>query len=148
MVPGDDEQAARSSGRMYSGHRVYQFYDGDRAVGVALRRDIFADCAREALSVMPREDPLYEDLSAWASSPHSEGPLWDVVLFYPPGVEWTERIPQPAAWSKQVGFRIGEGGTTGVFFRDNCRQPPAESDWHTEVRNAMSAVLRKAEAPK
>jgi hypothetical protein len=50
-------------------------------------------------------------------------------------------VPAPAAWSKQVGF-IGPdaGKMTGTFFRNDCKQLPADSDWNDEVRNGMRIV--------
>lgn len=147
MVPGDDEQAARSSAKMYGGHAVHQYYDAQRIVGLAYRAEVFANCLRDAIGVMPKDHPLYADLTEWASTPRGEGPLWDAVLFYPPSVEWREEMPRPAAWSKQVGFFGSDAGPiTGMFFRNSCTEPPTESDWHVEVRNAMNGLVENREA--
>ena len=144
MVPGDDEAAARSTGKIYGKRRVYEYYDGGRLVGLGYRQEAFATCLQDALSVMPKEHPLYTDLTEWASTPLGKGPLWDAVLFYPPGVEWNERMPQPTAWSKQVGFFGSNAGPiTGMFFRNSCKEPPTESDWHVEIRNAMNALAKQ-----
>ncbi|MGH8675719.1 MAG: hypothetical protein ACREVG_15590 [Burkholderiales bacterium] len=139
MVFGDDESAAKSTGKMYGRDRVHQYYDGARLVGLAYRGEVFSNCLQDALSVMPKDHPLYAQLSECATT--SEVPLWDAVLFYPPGVEWKEQVPQPAAWSKQVGF-IGPdaGEITGMFFRNDCKQLPTDSDWHDEVRNGMKTL--------
>lgn len=144
MVPGDDEPAARATGKMFAGLGVRQYYDGQRVVGLGYRRDVFTNCLDDAISVMPEDHPLYEQLSEWATTTRGEGPLWDAVLFYPPGVEWTDRIPAPRFWSKQVGF-FGEdaGDVTGVFFRNDCKAPPVDSDWHREVREAMTKLSQE-----
>lgn len=140
MVPGDDEEAARSTGEMYAGHAVHQYYDAERDVGRAYHRDVFPDCAQAALSVTPDDHPLREALTEWSAATPGERPLWDAVLFYPPGAEWGTRAPRPAAWSKQVGFFGGNpGDVTGLFFRNDCKQPPVESDWHREISQAMES---------
>lgn len=126
---------------MYGRDRVHQYYDGARVVGLAYRLEVFPNCLQDALSVMPKDHPLYAQLSARATDSRGEDPLWDAVLFYPPGVEWKEHVPNTTAWSKQVGFiGPGAGKVTGVFFHNDCKQPPTDSDWHDEVRNAMSLV--------
>lgn len=142
MVPGDDEQAARSTGEMYAKRGVHQYYDDEHILGLAYRSELFANCLRDILTVMPSDHPMYAEISEWASSSHSEGPLWDAVLFYPPGVEWTERMPRPVAWSKQVGFFGSDAGdVTGVFFQNDCKQLPVDSDWRRQVREAMPALI-------
>lgn len=141
MVSGDDERAARSTGRMYAAHPVHQYYDGQRSVGLSYRREVFTNCLNDALSVMPQDHPLYAELNEWASTPRGIGPLWDAVLFYPPGIEWDDHIPRPAAWSKQVAFfEGGTGDITGTFFRYDCKSPPVDSDWNVEVRRGLRAV--------
>lgn len=141
MVPGDDERAARSSGRMYGSHPVHQYYDGGRTIGLAYRREAFTNCLTDALSVMPKDNPLYAELSEWATTSRGDGPLWDAVLFYPQGVEWADRMLQPVAWSKQVAFFEGStNDVTGTFFRDDCKSPPVDSDWHEEVRRGLRSV--------
>jgi len=141
MVSGDDERAARSTGRMYAAHPVHQYYDGQRSVGLSYRREVFTNCLNDALSVMPQDHPLYAELNEWASTPRGNGPLWDAVLFYPPGIEWDDHMPRPAAWSKQVAFFEGAtGDVTGTFFRDDCKAPPVDSDWNVEVQRGLRAV--------
>ena len=141
MVPGDNEKAARSSGAMYAGHEVLQYYDTERLVGLAYQRDVFADCLRGAVAATPPDHPLFETLRGWASSNAQERPLWDAVLFYPRGVEWKQRVPEPMRWSKQVGFMGGGvGHMTGIFFRNDCNQSPVDSDWNDELQVAMKAM--------
>src|SRR5262245_18544922 len=145
MVPGDDNKSARATGKMFPGGRVHQYYDADRIVGLAYRHDVFPTCLQEALAIMPKDHPLYAQLSEWAATPQGTGPLWDAVLFFPAGVEWKDQVPAPAAWSKQVGFMGPDAGAvTGMFFHNDCKQLPTDSDWHDEVRNGMKALERHA----
>lgn len=141
MLPGDDEDVARSSATLYAGDEVHQYYDPERLVGFAYRRDVFAECLAEEFAVTPRAHPLYETLRERSSPNAQQRPLWDAVLFYPPGVEWAEHAPVPTRWSKQVGFLGAEAGqVTGIFFHNDCNEPPANSDWHDELRKAMRAM--------
>ncbi len=141
MVPGDSEHVARSTGAMYASHDVHQYYDAERVVGLAYHHEVFGDCVREAVAATPRDHPLHETLREWASSNRQDRPLWDAVLFYPPGVEWMQHVPEPMRWSKQVGFMGKNAGRiTGMFFRNDCRQPPVDSDWNDELRAAMKAM--------
>jgi len=141
MVPGDDERAASSTGRMYARQQVRQYYDGERIVGLSYHRDVFPTCLKDAISVMPKDHPLHAQLSEWAETSPAEVPLWDAVLFYPPDVEWSDRTPQPVAWSKQVAFFGPDSGEiTGTFFRNDCKGSPIDSDWRSEVHDAMTEL--------
>jgi len=144
MVPGDSREAARRTGAMFPANRVTQYYDGERLAGAAYTRDVFANCLTDALQATPKDHPLHEQLEAWSQAGRSVGPLWDAVLFYPPGVQWRDQAPNPRHWSKQVMFFGDAAGTrTGTFFRNDCKQPPEDSDWFREVRNAMHALLAR-----
>jgi hypothetical protein len=140
MVPGDDAAAARQTASMFAGLGVHQYYDERKIVGLSYHRDVFPNCLQEALRGTPRDHPIYEQLKEWAKSP-KEGPVWDAVLFYPSGIEWKDRVPTPKRWSKQIDFMgAGTGDVTGVFYRNDCGQPPTDSDWHRELRQAMNAL--------
>ena len=142
MVPGDSLRAARKTGRMFASSDVHQYYDEERAVGLACHRDAFSGCLTDAARATPKDHPLYETLVDWAEGGRGEGPLWDAVLFYPPGVEWSEVVPAPRLWAKQVAFLGPDAGeVTATFFRNDCDQPPVDSDWHREVRQAMATLL-------
>lgn len=150
MVPGDSKRAARSTGAMFAGHQVHQYYDGKRVVGAAYMRDVFPDCLRQALNAMPEDHPLYEPLSEQIRSSQRPTPLWDAVLFYPSGVRWANQTPRPVMWLKQAGFAGGGPGEgTDTFFRNDCAAAPVESDWHDELRQAMSRLpeLQQSVAP-
>jgi hypothetical protein len=142
MVPGDDARAARETGSMFAGFRVHQYYDGERAVGLAFHREVFPHCLREIVAATPDDHPMHDQLGEWLASSPNDRPLWDAVLYFPKGAEWTSRAPRPVRWSKQVGFMGGDAGdVTGVFLKNDCHQPPVDSDWHREVRRAMKHLL-------
>ena len=149
MVPGDDAEAARATGSMYVGRRVHQYYDEHKVVGLAYSKDAFPNRLREAVAAMPKDHPLYADLSGWMEDTPGAMPLWDAVLFYPPGVEWVDRAPKPTLWSKQVGFfGANADEVTGVFFRNDCQHPPVDSDWNCEVGQAMRQLLPTGARPE
>lgn len=142
MVRGDSREAAEHTGAMFPPRRVQQYYDAEHVVGEAYVHDTFANCLAEALKVTPEDHPMHAQLEAWLKSGRPAGPLWDAVLFYPPGVEWAEKAPAPPYWSKQVMFFGADAGTnTGTFFRNDCNRPPSDSDWFHEVQGAMQALL-------
>lgn len=142
MVPGDSEEAARKTAAMFTDARVRQYYDANRMTGLACTREAFPSCLKDALANMPHDHPMRKMLVEWLETGSGDGPMWDAVLFYPKGVEWTERMPAPVTWSKQVGFFGADAGdVTGTFFRNDCRKPPVDSDWHVQVRQAMAQLL-------
>lgn len=144
MVEGDNETAARKTGAMFPANRARQYFDADRAVGLAMSREAFAGCLDQALSGLPEDHPLYPQLHEWSRIPQDEKPLWDAVLFYPQGDTWEEKAPIPLYWSKQVGFYEGRNdGVTGTFFKNDCRVPPVDSDWFDEVEEQLEKLLRK-----
>lgn len=142
MVPGDSEEAARRTGAMFPAGRVHQYYDAERVAGLACTREAFPNCLAEAVRATPQDHPLHEVLTDWAQGGRGDGPLWDAVLFYPKGVEWSDRVPAPVLWSKQAAFFGSDAGeVTGTFFRNDCKQPPVDSDWQRQVRQAMAKLL-------
>ena len=132
MVFGDSQAAAQSAGQMFAARRVSQYYDPHRRLGRACTSEAFRDCLRDALRATPRDNATYETIEAASNSP-DDHPLWDAVLYYPPGVEWHDRLPMPSRWSKQVEFFGGQAEITGRFYRDDCAGPPADSSWRREV---------------
>jgi hypothetical protein len=143
MLETDNQEEAAAIGREFVDPRVTQFYDEEQAIGVAYRRDVFPDAAREALASLPPEHDLSAHLRRIAEAPVEAYPAWDMVLFYPPDVRWETRSPIPAAWSQQTAFFGAEAGAiTGLFWRNTFESPPAESDWRREIREHVAATLR------
>lgn len=147
MVPGDSREAAQQTGSMFPPDRVHQYYDADHLAGEAYVRDAFASCLADAFKSTPEDHPLHAQLEAWSKSGRPAGPLWDAVLFYPPGLEWADKAPTPQYWSKQVMFFGADAGTiTGTFFHNDCKHPPADSDWFREVKSAITKLLSSTDA--
>jgi hypothetical protein len=142
MIGTDNALAARRSSAMFTDKRVRQFYDPNRIVGVTFARDVLSTCAREALRATPKDHPLYARLEEWAAEPAVRHPLWDAVLYYDSRSEWTDCVPRPTRWSKQVAFQGGanDGESIATFFHNECKLGPVESDWFVEVRNAVKQI--------
>jgi hypothetical protein len=143
MIPTDSEAAARKSGGMYQDRRLRQYYDPQRLVGIAFSRDLKLDQFQELLDSLSDEDPLEQRIREWFSMPPEERPVWDAMYFFPAGVRWTEALPEPATWTKQLGFFGDQPGDepSGLFFRHDSKQPPSESDWFVEVRQAIAKLI-------
>jgi len=140
MVENDSEAAAREAAKMFKDSRVRQFYDPRRAIGLAYVRGPFKDCLDQALDALPPDHSLRPHLESAVTEPISKRrALWDALLAYGSRVRWNEEPPMPARWTKQMGFQ-GPGSTdqpNAIFWRDDCRQLPVESDWHDEVRRLL-----------
>jgi hypothetical protein len=82
VMPADDLAAAARAGASVHDPRVAQFWDGDRALGVALGRALR----------LPGRVPGQE-----------HGLAWDVYLLYPRGAHWPPAgVPAPAFWMQQL----------------------------------------------
>jgi hypothetical protein len=143
MVPGDSESTSRRSGAIFPAKRVAQFFDPNHRVGEACVDDIFPDCLAQMIKTFPNDHPLYQQLVSIQADKSGKHPLWDAILCYPSGVEWTDRVPKPAFWSKQIDY--SENGNsrefTGQFLKNDCSQAPVDSDWHRQVREAITKLL-------
>jgi len=109
-------------------------------VGRTYMAEVFRECLDKVLQSTPKDHRLYAEMEAWSQHDEGDWVLWDAVLYYPAGVEWREHVPQPVMSSKQIGFVGGQGDETGVFLHNDCNQPPVDSDWRREVRQAMATL--------
>jgi hypothetical protein len=144
MLPTDNESEATGMARKLAPGRACHFYDPKRRVGIALVEEHFHEDTREALAALPEDNPFRQRLARWAAAPASESPLWDAVMFFPPGAEWRSTSPRPEWWTKQIGFS-GEGERhklTGQFLRNHIKDGPVESDWFVEAREGMNFVRK------
>ena len=73
--PSDTEEAAVLTSSRLQDPRIHQFWDGDKALGTALKAQL-----------------------AWDNSPFA----WDVYLLYGPRAVWGERPPEPLDWVHQT----------------------------------------------
>lgn len=85
MLDGDELSNAQTASDAFRDHPIPQFWDGDQKYGHEIARSLGAD--------------------GWIA--------WDIYLFYPPGVEWTDQgMPRPDAALAQAGsVVIGTKGT-------------------------------------
>lgn len=143
MIPTDSEAAARRAATMYKDARIHQYYDPDRLTGIAYSKDLKPDQFRDLVGSLPEDDPLKKHIKEWFARPPEERPVWDVVYFFGEGVKWTEALPAPSSWTKQIAFFGDPAGEepSGLFFWHDAKQPPSESDWHAEVRRAITKLV-------
>jgi hypothetical protein len=141
MVETDSEAAAVKASAMFTDRRVTQFYDPERVVGLDYSKGVFANCLRDVLSVLPKEDELRTMVEQWNELAPEHRALWDAVLFFPPGVEWTGAAPAPTRWAKQVMYFESGDPITGTFFKDDCKKRPIDSDWHVLLRETMAGFV-------
>lgn len=136
MLPGDDEIAAGDASKIFDDPRVRHFYDPGRLVGWAYAKDAFAGHAEKAWSSVPADHELRQHLK-----PQQPTPMWDLYLFYEPGVEWTEKAPSPTAWIKQIMFwEEAPDKTTGLSWKNDFARPPFRSNLFDELRALMKSV--------
>jgi hypothetical protein len=145
MIPTDSEQAARREAGLLSDPRVHHFFDAGKTTGKSYAWDVFGDCIAKALTVLPHDHELRPHLEKWRKGPARKRVVWDAFFSYPAGVEWTDDIPPPSFWTKQVGFfpETQPGEPTGTFWANDCAAMPFDSDWFKEVRTIAAVVMAK-----
>lgn len=81
MLPGDDASAPVEASQQFRDLAAPQFWDGEQKLGLEVARSLA--------------------VPDWVA--------WDIYLFYPPGVEWTDSgLPLPEG--ARPGERRGRGG--------------------------------------
>lgn len=85
MLDSDERPSAEKAAAAFHDRPIPQFWDGEQKYGAEIAHSLGAD--------------------GWTA--------WDIYLFYPPGVEWTDKgMPKPEAELAQVGgVVIGIKGT-------------------------------------
>jgi hypothetical protein len=85
MLDNDERPSAEKAADAFRDHPIRQFWDADQKYGSEVAHSLGAD--------------------GWTA--------WDIYLFYPPGVEWTDKgMPKPeAALAQAGGVVIGTKGT-------------------------------------
>lgn len=157
MVGGDSLAAATRASKIFRDPRVYQFYDENRLCGLAYAEQVFPHAYDEADRSLPTDHWLREHLAGIRERPREQKAFWDVVFFYAPGPEWTDRPPTPTHWLKQTAFfpssfshssylltdhlnfrSASRRRPTGLFWKDSFAEPPFESDWFAAIREVMN----------
>jgi len=101
MLPGDGVSASVEASQQFRDVAAPQFWDGEQKLGLEVARSLA--------------------VPDWVA--------WDIYLFYPPGVEWTDSgLPLPEAVLVQAnGAVVGAKGTLPSK-GDQSRVPPGFSD--------------------
>ena len=105
---------------MFPDARIARFWDANRRCGIAYARHVFPRWAKVAFADVPAAEVSRETLYVHADDPPEHWPAWDLVMFYGPGVEWTNHPPPPTRWACQHSF-YGKrpDGTSGLFWRND-----------------------------
>jgi hypothetical protein len=101
ILPSDDVSAAEEARQQFRDVAAPQFWDGEQMLGLEVARSLA--------------------VPDWVA--------WDIYLFYPPGVEWTDSgLPAPEAVLVQaLGAVVGAKGTLPAR-GDQSRLPPGFGD--------------------
>jgi len=140
MLDGDGGSAAASSSQIVAGPRVRQYWDPERRVGTAFRKDVFPDAVERMKRSVPREHFFAEYLDSRDGSQ----PEWDIYLVFEPGTEWAGRAPLPSRWVRQTA-RFGSatsGSLISLMWKNDYASPPFEGILTEELRKLVPGVTR------
>ncbi len=139
MREGDGGGAASSSSKVVAAPHVRQYWDPERSVGTAFRKDVFPDAVERMKLSVPKGHFFAEYLAARDGAQ----PEWDIYLFFEPGVEWTGRAPRPSRWVRQTA-RFGDGVSelVSLMWRNDYASPPFEGSLTEELRKLLPTVTR------
>ncbi len=140
MLEADDGAAAASSSRIVAGPRVRQYWDPQRHVGTAFRKDVFPDALERMRRSVPKDHFFAEYLGARDRSQ----PEWDIYLFFDPGAEWAGKAPRPSRWVRQTArFARGNGGSLiSLMWRNDYVSPPFEGSLTDALRSLVASAAR------
>ena len=140
MVPGDDRAAAVEAAAAFPADRTAQFWDGSRLIGRTWSANFVVRHMEELRQAVSRIPDLAQCVDAWSSAPP---PAWDCAFFYRAGSTWTEPLPPPDAWTKQLGFWRSSDGTQngGTFWCDRSTTALVDSRWTAEMETGMRAIV-------
>jgi hypothetical protein len=143
MLAPDDEAAAREAVSLFAGMSVVQFYDPERRVGEAFRKEVFPRAADEMRQSLPSGHYLEESLAGRSN----EVPEWDVYMFFTTATLWNSAAPRPIHWVRQIArVRKDEEGLISVMWKDSYALPPKEgrlADQLKEIATEIKAVRRR-----
>ena len=127
---------------MFDSTLVVQFYDPDRRVGDAFRRQVFPDAYEKTLASLPKDHWLREEMPQLKSR-YETSPEWDIYMFFGRGVEWKAAPPQPKRFVRHLGRIVEKDGEwLSLMWIDGYENPPVEGDLPTEIGRLGREFLR------
>ncbi|HXV13147.1 MAG TPA: hypothetical protein VEC56_02980 [Candidatus Krumholzibacteria bacterium] len=139
MMEGDDEAAAREAARMFDKKHVAHFYDPERRVGLAYRREVFPNAYDEALASLPADHWL-RDVLLERGREYGDRPEWDIYMFFDRGAKWMAAPPRPIHFVRHLG-RVGENGES-LMWVDGYGREPVEGDLANEIQRLAREVAK------
>jgi hypothetical protein len=137
MLEGDNRAAASSSSSIVATPDVRQYWDPERRVGSAFRKDVFPDAVERMKRSVPKDHFFAEHLG----TRDGRLPEWDVYLFFEPGVEWAGRAPRPSRWVRQTArFGNEDGELISLMWKNDYASPPLEGSLTEELRKLLPGV--------
>ena len=135
MLDSDGARPAKRAARAFAGdERVMQFHDPNKRSGMAWTQEAFEGHAALAASSLPPDDPLAPMLRARGS----EFPTWDCYMFYDTGVKWTDRVPTPKLFGRQVmAFEDG----TSLLWMNDFYKPPRRLELEKAIAELVAGQL-------
>jgi len=130
MLGRDDGAAASTSSAILRAANVHQYWDPERRVGTAFRRDVFAD----AVARMRRSLPDGHYFATYLADRDPSRPEWDIYMIFGPTAQWAEGTPAPSHWVRQTAL-LGEGEQSlSLLWVDDYASPPREGTLAEELK--------------
>lgn len=137
MMESDDEASAHEAAKMFDGTRVAQFYDPERRVGSAFRRQVFPDAYEQAIAMLP-PDHWLRDAMLENGPEYGARPEWDIYMFFKPGGEWSDSPPRPFHFVRHLGRVIEtDDERLSLMWIDSYAKPPVEGDLGEQIEKAF-----------
>jgi hypothetical protein len=142
MMDADDEGAAREAATIFAGSHVVHFYDPERRVGSAFRRDVFPKAYEQALATLPSDHWLHDALVEKGPA-YGDRPEWDIYMFFDAGAKWIDAPPRPAHFVRHMGRIIEtDDGRLSLMWIDDYGKPPVEGVLAEEIGRLEGRVPR------
>ncbi len=139
MLGGDSASAAATSSAIVTAPQVHQYWDPERRVGTALRKDVFPDAVERMKRSVPKDHFIAEHLRQRDGGQ----PEWDIYLLFPPGSDWKASPPAPSSWVRQVVL-FNEPSPVmerqSLLWRNDYAQAPIEGSLVEELRKLVASV--------
>lgn len=133
MMPSDNEATAHEAAAMFDSSLVEQFYDPDRLVGNAFRRQVFPDAYEKAFASLPKDHWLREEMPQLKSR-YETSPEWDIYMFFGRGLEWEVAPPRPTRFVRHLGRVIEKDGEwLSLMWIDGYDHAPVEGHLPPEI---------------